>query len=133
MVSLEPPYAPVAAELRELLPVGSAVVDAHTHLGRDEDGQSLETRSGRRLTMLVWTGEPLSGRSPTWARMIDSTGMRRGPGAAAWLNRLTGEARRRQIGLLRAPLIGFPEACRGARSSSDEFRRARRSQRVHPP
>ena len=39
--AFEVAYASVAAELRELTPSGSAVVDAHTHLGRDEDGQSL--------------------------------------------------------------------------------------------
>lgn len=37
----EAAYASVAAELRELMPTGGAVVDAHTHLGVDEDGQSL--------------------------------------------------------------------------------------------
>jgi hypothetical protein len=31
----------VVAEVRELLPAGAVVVDAHTHLGRDEDGQAL--------------------------------------------------------------------------------------------
>jgi uncharacterized protein len=40
-VSFEAAYASVAAELQELMPSGSAVVDAHTHLGADEDGQSL--------------------------------------------------------------------------------------------
>jgi hypothetical protein len=35
-------YAPLAAEIDALLPDGAVVVDAHTHLGRDEDGQSLE-------------------------------------------------------------------------------------------
>jgi hypothetical protein len=35
-------YAPVTAELDELLPTRAAVVDAHTHLGLDEDGQSLD-------------------------------------------------------------------------------------------
>ena len=35
-------YAPVAAELDELLPNRTTVVDAHTHLGADEDGQSLD-------------------------------------------------------------------------------------------
>ncbi len=34
-------YASLAAELRELLPADAGVIDAHTHLGRDEDGQSL--------------------------------------------------------------------------------------------
>ncbi len=33
--------APFRAELRDLLPAGAAVVDAHTHLGLDEDGRSL--------------------------------------------------------------------------------------------
>jgi uncharacterized protein len=36
----EAAYASVAAELRELVPTGAAV-DAHTHLGTDEDGHSL--------------------------------------------------------------------------------------------
>ena len=40
-VSFEAAYASVAAELQELMPSGSAVVDVHTHLGTDEDGQSL--------------------------------------------------------------------------------------------
>jgi uncharacterized protein len=40
--SLEPAYASVAAEMRELLPAGGEVVDAHTHLGNDEDGMSLD-------------------------------------------------------------------------------------------
>jgi predicted TIM-barrel fold metal-dependent hydrolase len=35
-------YQTVVAEIDALLPVGAAVVDAHTHLGRDEDGQSLD-------------------------------------------------------------------------------------------
>ena len=30
------------AEVRELLPAAAVVVDAHTHLGRDEDGQALD-------------------------------------------------------------------------------------------
>jgi hypothetical protein len=33
---------PLAAELRELLPGGCPVFDAHTHLGHDEDGRSLD-------------------------------------------------------------------------------------------
>jgi hypothetical protein len=33
-------FAPFAAELDELVPAGTAVVDAHTHLGVDEDGRS---------------------------------------------------------------------------------------------
>ncbi len=32
----------IAAEVDELLPAGALVVDAHTHLGRDEDGQTLD-------------------------------------------------------------------------------------------
>ncbi len=32
----------VAAELADLIPPGSVVVDAHTHLGHDEDGRSLD-------------------------------------------------------------------------------------------
>jgi hypothetical protein len=36
------PYESIVAEVGELLPDGTVVVDAHTHLGRDEDGQSLE-------------------------------------------------------------------------------------------
>ena len=35
-------FETLAAELRELLPDRSAVLDAHTHLGLDEDGQALE-------------------------------------------------------------------------------------------
>ncbi len=38
-------YAPLAAELHELLPTRNGVVDAHTHLGHDEDGQSLDLAS----------------------------------------------------------------------------------------
>jgi uncharacterized protein len=41
-VDLSATYEPVLAEIRELLPADAVVVDAHTHLGRDEDGQSLE-------------------------------------------------------------------------------------------
>lgn len=36
------PYERLVAEVDALLPVGAVVVDAHTHLGRDEDGQSLD-------------------------------------------------------------------------------------------
>jgi len=36
------PLDSIVAEIRELLPAGAVVVDAHTHLGKDEDGQSLE-------------------------------------------------------------------------------------------
>jgi predicted TIM-barrel fold metal-dependent hydrolase len=35
-------FLPFAQELAELLPAGTAVVDAHTHLGTDEDGRSQE-------------------------------------------------------------------------------------------
>ncbi|MGI8714201.1 MAG: amidohydrolase family protein [Solirubrobacteraceae bacterium] len=35
-------YAPLVAEIDTLLPDGAVVVDAHTHLGHDEDGQSLD-------------------------------------------------------------------------------------------
>jgi uncharacterized protein len=38
-------YAPIAAELDDLLGSGTAVLDAHTHLGTDEDGQSLDLES----------------------------------------------------------------------------------------
>ena len=41
-MDLETAFAPIAAEMRELLPADAVVVDAHTHLGKDEDGQSLE-------------------------------------------------------------------------------------------
>ena len=34
-------YQSLIAEIGELLPDGATVVDAHTHLGRDEDGQTL--------------------------------------------------------------------------------------------
>jgi uncharacterized protein len=35
-------YTSVAAELRDLMPSSGAILDAHTHLGADEDGHSLE-------------------------------------------------------------------------------------------
>ncbi len=35
-------YATLADELAQLLPDARGVIDAHTHLGRDEDGQALE-------------------------------------------------------------------------------------------
>ncbi|HUO71499.1 MAG TPA: amidohydrolase family protein [Solirubrobacteraceae bacterium] len=38
-------YEPIVAELRALLPDDAVVVDAHTHLGRDEDGQALDAGS----------------------------------------------------------------------------------------
>jgi predicted TIM-barrel fold metal-dependent hydrolase len=41
-VDLAAAYETLAAEIDGLLPSGAVVVDAHTHLGRDEDGQSLD-------------------------------------------------------------------------------------------
>ena len=41
-MELSAAYEPVLAETNALLPVGAVVVDAHTHLGHDEDGQSLD-------------------------------------------------------------------------------------------
>jgi len=41
-VDLDEAFAPILAELHTLLPAGALVVDAHTHLGHDEDGQSLD-------------------------------------------------------------------------------------------
>jgi hypothetical protein len=41
-VELAAPYEPVVEEVRALLPSTAVVVDAHTHLGVDEDGQSLD-------------------------------------------------------------------------------------------
>jgi hypothetical protein len=38
----EAAYAPFLQELRELCPPGTSILDAHTHLGADEDGQRLE-------------------------------------------------------------------------------------------
>jgi hypothetical protein len=38
---LEAAYAPLLEELARLRPPGTAVLDAHTHLGEDEDGQRL--------------------------------------------------------------------------------------------
>jgi hypothetical protein len=35
-------YGSLVAEVAELLPTDAVVVDAHTHLGRDEDGQQLD-------------------------------------------------------------------------------------------
>ena len=39
--SFEAADTSVAAELRDLMPGGGAILDAHTHLGTDEDGHSL--------------------------------------------------------------------------------------------
>jgi uncharacterized protein len=44
-VDLASAYGPLFAELKELLPKRAVVVDAHTHLGKDEDGQSLDPKS----------------------------------------------------------------------------------------
>jgi uncharacterized protein len=41
-VDLAAAYEPLVAEIGALLPAAAVVVDAHTHLGRDEDGQSLD-------------------------------------------------------------------------------------------
>jgi uncharacterized protein len=41
-VDLAAAYEPVVAEIRALLPEEAVIVDAHTHLGRDEDGFSLD-------------------------------------------------------------------------------------------
>lgn len=40
-LSFEAAYAPFVEELGRLRPTGTVVIDAHTHLGDDEDGQSL--------------------------------------------------------------------------------------------
>ena len=40
-VSFATAYAPFAEEVARLLPPGDTVLDAHTHLGADEDGRSL--------------------------------------------------------------------------------------------
>lgn len=40
-LTLETAFAPFAEELERLRPPGARVVDAHTHLGADEDGQRL--------------------------------------------------------------------------------------------
>jgi hypothetical protein len=40
-VTLQSAFAPLIEELERLVPPGTAVVDAHTHLGDDEDGQTL--------------------------------------------------------------------------------------------
>lgn len=44
-LSFRAAWAPIAAELRALMPPAGDVIDAHTHLGRDEDGQSLDLES----------------------------------------------------------------------------------------
>jgi len=40
-VDIAAAFQPIADELNELLPADATVIDAHTHLGKDEDGQSL--------------------------------------------------------------------------------------------
>jgi hypothetical protein len=40
--AVEAAFAPFRAELDQLRPAGTAVLDAHTHLGLDEDGRSLD-------------------------------------------------------------------------------------------
>ena len=42
-------YASIVNEIEELLPADAIVVDAHTHLGRDEDGQSLQPGGAARV------------------------------------------------------------------------------------
>jgi uncharacterized protein len=41
-VDLAAAFEPLVADINTLLPVEAVVIDAHTHLGRDEDGQSLD-------------------------------------------------------------------------------------------
>jgi predicted TIM-barrel fold metal-dependent hydrolase len=41
-VDLGAAFEPLVADIRALLPAGAVVIDAHTHLGKDEDGQSLD-------------------------------------------------------------------------------------------
>jgi uncharacterized protein len=41
-VDLGAAFEPIIADIRALLPARAVVIDAHTHLGKDEDGQSLE-------------------------------------------------------------------------------------------
>jgi uncharacterized protein len=41
-VDIATAYQPVVDEIAALLPAQALVIDAHTHLGRDEDGQSLD-------------------------------------------------------------------------------------------
>jgi uncharacterized protein len=41
-VDLAAAYEPIVQEIDALRPDGAVVIDAHTHLGRDEDGQSLD-------------------------------------------------------------------------------------------
>ena len=71
-VDLAAAYEPVVAEIGALLPAGAVVVDAHTHLGRDEDGQSLDPaglielpRSGRACHARLHVSAPRS-RASAW-------------------------------------------------------------------
>jgi uncharacterized protein len=41
-VDLDAAFQTIVAEINALRPAGAVVVDAHTHLGRDEDGQALD-------------------------------------------------------------------------------------------
>src|SRR5271163_1277221 len=41
-VNVSAAFESLDAEVRDLLPASAVVVDAHTHLGRDEDGQALD-------------------------------------------------------------------------------------------
>jgi imidazolonepropionase-like amidohydrolase len=41
--------APYVQETRRLLPAGAEIIDAHTHLGLDEDGRSLRREQGLRV------------------------------------------------------------------------------------
>ena len=52
-MELETAFEPIVAEMRELLPAKAVVVDAHTHLGKDEDGQSLEPGALRRAALFT--------------------------------------------------------------------------------
>ncbi len=45
--------APFDAETEWLRPAGAEVIDAHTHLGNDEDGRSLDP-----ATLLEWLDSP---------------------------------------------------------------------------
>ena len=44
--AIEAAFAPFREEGRALLPAGTAVLDAHTHLGLDEDGDEVLDHSG---------------------------------------------------------------------------------------
>lgn len=55
-MSTESAYAPFLEEIHELCPPGASVLDAHTHLGADEDGQHLEPEELVRALDLVAPG-----------------------------------------------------------------------------